>query len=245
MTPPGPLRQGSELSERLEMSTSEDESEEEITLLDILQKQLVLSKFDKTPHRFIPEGVLARILTEECILDSMSIRTPNIEDKSIVDFISKKARKLFGISIFCEFEPKKLRSAMALFKDGDFDDNQLPVREARANATETGLSESSASTDSSVAQNYLASFEHSVKPFKRKPRIWNDIKWEHFSEYQWRFLAPVFSATTFNHDFSVLHIMPFTKRYSGSDKGSFGQIFQYEIHPDHIDDTLISVSELI
>jgi hypothetical protein len=56
-----------------------------------------------------------------------------------------------------------------------------------------------------------------------------------FCDEQWKFLAPVFSTTQYNHNLEEAHIIPFVRKSQSSGEGSFGVVSQYVVHKRHID----------
>ncbi|KAK4104408.1 hypothetical protein N658DRAFT_419247 [Parathielavia hyrcaniae] len=110
---------------------------------------------------------------------------------------------------------------MELFKlapNGGFTDEDLPVKPQQRGE-----------------QHILASING-----KSCPPFWTATKINLFCISQWKVLAPVLSVATerqYNHDFELGRILPFTKRYEAEgDRGAFGQVHKYEIHPDHLVD---------
>lgn len=208
-------------------------SEEDASLWEILRECLVPSKFDKTHHQFVPEGSLDRVITKDSILAAMDVEQPTGEDDLLVEFILKRAKKVFAISVFIELEGSTLRRAMLLFKDTEFNDTKLPIEDTRNSSPPANLSNSHSASTSGAGQNILASLEVSVNGGNR---IWRKPKIYNFCEHQWKFLAPVFSTAEYNHDLPALSILPFISKHANFDKGSFGQVSKYEIHPNHIKD---------
>src|SRR5436190_18709935 len=78
------------------------------------------------------------------------------------------------------------------------------------------------------------------QPPKKANSRYSIRKMRLFYQMQAEFLAPVLTVATkrqSNHDFYRDHIMPFIEKSDdGFDKGSFGQVYQYKIHPNHLKD---------
>ncbi|KAB5582972.1 hypothetical protein GE09DRAFT_1167128 [Coniochaeta sp. 2T2.1] len=103
---------------------------------------------------------------------------------------------------------------MSLFKKFNFTDKDLPIAPWK-----------------NRERHKLASFNKT---------FWTNAKIQKFYRGQWNFLAPVFMAATetrSNYDFERSHILPFVEKYNeGFDRGSFGQVYRYTIHPNHLQD---------
>jgi len=192
-----------------------------------------MSEFDKTPHGFVPQGTLDRIIMKDSILAAMEIDQPTREDDLLVDFILKRAKKVFAVSAFIEL--KSLRRAMLLFKDAYFDDTNLPIKDTLSRPSETNPSNGNPYAASGATQNILAFLEQSVTG---KIKIWRPGKIFDFCKHQWKFLAPVFSTDKSNYYLEEAYIIPFVLKYADFGEGSFGQVSKYEIHPNHLKDPL-------
>ncbi|KAL2128804.1 hypothetical protein VTI74DRAFT_8610 [Chaetomium olivicolor] len=189
----------------------------------------VPSEFHKGNYEFVPEGSLTPVVSKEAIrwgLDDDDLEwTKELDD--LVEFIHARAKKLFAITVrYIGLEPSSLRKAMRLFKDGPnggFTDDNLPVEPQEEDK-----------------DHILASFNGKL----RRP-IWTDVRIDIFCTNQWKFLAPILNVATkhqYNHDFERACILPFTKRYEAeSDRGAFGQVYKYGIHPNHLVDREKSV----
>src|SRR5689334_1321521 len=86
-------------------SSSEDYEEEEeeadprSQLRLLIRENSTLSAFDKTPHRFVPEGVIENMMTEDVIRSCLEINQPSKKADEIVEFIKSRAKKTFAIAI--------------------------------------------------------------------------------------------------------------------------------------------------
>lgn len=203
------------------MSDSSSPSEDGEPLLDVLTGNTIKSAFEKTPHEFIPHGTIDREVTRASILEAMDVDEPSKEDEMLVTFILESAKKVFAIAVYIEL--KSLYKAISLFEKSGFVDTKLPIR---ANTNPYPKS-------AKGPQHPFAAMEEPVK--RDKDRIWTSGKLKMFQEYQWRFLAPVFSITESNHDLGE-NIVPFISKQLSFGEGSFGVVSKYEIHKDHIQD---------
>ncbi|OBT63537.1 hypothetical protein VE03_07019 [Pseudogymnoascus sp. 23342-1-I1] len=214
-----------------ESSTSEDGDQ----LSDTLKRSLVESEFDKTCHEFVPNGVLNRVITPRSILTAMKITQPTGEDNELISFILTKATKLFAILSFIEL--KKSREAMLIFKDTEFDDTNLPIKDTLSNSSSGGSSGGDSNHTSEATESVLVSLERRAN--RGKIKIWRrHSKVYDFYRDQWKFLVPVFSTNKSNLYLQEAYIIPFVVKHSNFEEGSFGQVYKYEIHADHLIDPL-------
>ena len=193
------------------MSSSDDEVPE---LGDLVADKCAKSQFKKERKKFMPEGELAAIVTEAVVKELSEFGEDEDEFQELVAFILTRAIKVFTITVLISIEERKLHDAMAAFKKHGFSDEKLPIKEFKKKE-----------------EHELASFGGPWKPKMIRE----------FYDKQWTFIAPVIRAATSerqsNYDFEHLRILPFIKRFDeGFDKGSFGQVSKYRIHPSHLDD---------
>ncbi|KAI4663972.1 uncharacterized protein J4E79_003472 [Alternaria viburni] len=88
----------------------------------LIVDNLILSGFEKTPHRFLPEGVIDDIVTEERLL----IQVPSPDEDKLLDYIKLRAKKIFAILIY--IRPHSMRSALDWWRKKDMGDRDLPFR---------------------------------------------------------------------------------------------------------------------
>jgi len=182
------------------------------SLADRILHSSVKSSFEKDSREFVPEGCLSAI-TEAAIeeeLEEAGADDPGLP--GLVEFIHKRAIKLFAIAVCITIEGSTLYDVMRLFKASNFSDERLPIKPWAE--------------------------QHELSSLSKKK--WNRTRISLFYTRQWAFLAPIFRPATerqSNYDFEQSHILPFTERYSeGYDRGSFGRVFKYKIHRDHLVD---------
>jgi hypothetical protein len=106
-------------------SPSDGEEEEPETLRDLLYENLVMSRFDNTPHKFVPEGVLDALITEEEIRTVLSISKPN--DQKLVDFIRMHAKKAFATMVMARYDAARIIKDMRWLQNHKRDDKDLPI----------------------------------------------------------------------------------------------------------------------
>jgi hypothetical protein len=91
-------------------------------LREFLWESSIKSSFHFTPHRFIPEGVVDRLVTKEVIRASL-FSSPGQE--KIVEFVVTRARKAFAIAIYARLDVNRV---MRWFKRNNIDDKDLPIK---------------------------------------------------------------------------------------------------------------------
>ena len=205
-------------------------SDEDLSLYDRIKRCELPSEFHKGNDKyFVPEGCLPLVVSKEAIrweLEDDDLEWTQDLD-GLVEFIQSRAMKVFAIAVrHVGLEPSTLRKAMMLFRGGPsgaFTDDCLPVRPQEEGKV-----------------HVLANFDANI----RRP-IWTGPRIDTFCEYQWRFLSPILHVATetkYNHDFAGACIMPFTKLCAaGFDRGAFGEVSKYAIHPNHLHDPEKSV----
>jgi hypothetical protein len=105
-----------------EPSSSEEETPFSL-LRSRLKKSQKRSTFEKTPHKFVPEGIIDKFITEKAIQELLCIQDPKSE---LVQFVKLRAKKVFAIAVYSNLE-KTLTKVMRWFKKTDLDDDDLPI----------------------------------------------------------------------------------------------------------------------
>ncbi|KAM7185615.1 hypothetical protein V8F33_012293 [Rhypophila sp. PSN 637] len=210
-----------------------------VSVLSKVMGKYVKSQFKNSEGKeFMPEGKLSKILTRDmvrkilrsgCDSDSDSDRErsdpepeeggPELED--LVDFVVPKAIKVFTITLLIDIRGQKLHKALDLFRRHNFSDNNLPIQHIHGSGTKKESAD-----------------QHE---FKRMKLGWRTLKIRDFYDKQWTFLAWVIEAATSERgsskDLEHPHIVPFTEKIGiGCDRGGFGQVSHYRVHPKHLDD---------
>jgi len=174
-------------------SETEDEMNVQNYLKELLSERLTKSGFEKTPLKFMPDGVVDELITEEEIRGVLDTRLPSPDEAELVEYVQTRAKTILAILVYIEIP--QFRKVVKWFKKKKYDDRSLPI---------------------------------DVEHLSRRP-------WMHeFYEMQWRFVAPVFSATHFCHDLDESHILPFVSKAADSVRGSFGSVTKYMIHKNHM-----------
>lgn len=107
-------------------SESDEETDPALQLRPLIMDKLVKSAFEKTPLRFVPEGNIQDIITEEKIKISLKIGTPcSRRDGEMIEFIKTRAKKVFAIVVY--MKPSDSMAVMKSLKKKGIDDDSLPI----------------------------------------------------------------------------------------------------------------------
>ncbi|CAO2649036.1 Nn.00g099850.m01.CDS01 [Neocucurbitaria sp. VM-36] len=115
-----------------ESPSSDEENQYRVTsrssrfLRSLITKALEKSTFDKTPHKFVPEGIIDKLVTDLSVRESLRIANPTPEENELVEFIVLRAKKAFATTVSCKLNANR---AMRWFKRNDIDDNDLPIKQ--------------------------------------------------------------------------------------------------------------------
>jgi hypothetical protein len=205
--------------------------------LATLYGEMVLSEFEKTPHEFLPRDKFDQVLREvdsqkprDAVLLLMKLEPDRAteDERSLADYILKSAKTVFSIAFYIGLN-KQLSTAMELFKEGDFKDAALPIAEwPKAKLKKPWVNDH----PFAVMENRQGQ--------KANP-IWTLVSIDLFQREQWRFLAPIISTKSRDHNFGQ-HIIPFTKKGKKPSSGAHGIVCEYTIHPGHFEDESQPVS---
>lgn len=192
-------------------------------LSDILLLSWKKSAFDKTPLKFVPRGILNKLITKENVYKAMGVDKPYHDDQVLVEFIITEARCLFAIAVIIKLKPAELYKAMNLFRINHFGDKKLPIAEI---------------TGQQYMMNVLQGVQHQFEIMEgnsEPAKIWSCERIMNFQEKQGWFLAPILSTAESNQDFWDV-TLPFIEKHGTFAEGSFGVVSKYEIHSDHFQD---------
>jgi hypothetical protein len=112
-----------------DLSSSEDENDSRPHLRPLIMDKSITSAFDKTPHKFVPEGIIEEITTEEMIKASLNVKGSSKEETEIIEFIKTRAKKTFAIVIW--IKPDNIMSVMKSLKKKGIDDRELPIKDEK------------------------------------------------------------------------------------------------------------------
>jgi serine/threonine protein kinase len=191
-----------------------------LRLAEQIDSVIAESQFDKVNKDFVPARCLDQIITREAIEDELrlAIATTNTEQGNVAQleelatYVHSQCTILFSIAIHEGFEGSTLYNMMRLFEEHQWTDQKLPIEPLVRNE---------------------------VHELSRFGMPWDNPKIRRFYNQQWTFLAPVFNTASqarSSHDFKRTHVLPFTERHEELDQGSFGKVYKYTIHADHLID---------
>lgn len=193
-------------------------TESEIPLTDCIVASYARSKISTDrEQKYLPEGSVERLITPSSIreeLGDISIESEILE--SLIDFIVTRAKKVFTITILAQLTGLDLYHALKTFQDVGFDDDKLPVLPDR--------------------------HAHLMSAAFKGRRLWNAVRKEGFLTDQWGLLVPVFTKQRLMHSLQESAILPLERVSSTFKAGTFGDVYEAKVHPDHMDDELFKAS---
>ncbi|KAF4456333.1 HET-domain-containing protein [Fusarium austroafricanum] len=178
-----------------------------------IRDTFVSSSFHGRPCGFSPEGCLKSLISETFVNGVLKLhrKTPDDDEKAVVNFVLTKASKLLAILMLSSIKGKKLYQILKILMDKNVHDSGLPIQK--------------------TVLDHFEGLEYDDEP------MLDDIEIHNICEHQWEFCSPVFSSQQENHDIDARAILPFTERPFTKAEGGFGQVWKYEIHQSHIDTT--------
>lgn len=93
------------------------------SLNESLRRRSQLCAFSKTPHEFVPKGVIDDLVTEKTIRKCLIVGT---DHAALVDFIFRHAKVAFTIATFARLNSHRV---MNWFKKHGYSDDDLPIME--------------------------------------------------------------------------------------------------------------------
>jgi len=180
------------------------------SLSDRIWHAQVTSKFADSRECFLPHNELDNLVTKNAVKEEM----PDAGE-DLLTFTLQNAKRVFAIAVMCEIEDERLEEAMKIFMHAGFCDESLPIKNPKEDDPDYG--------DPPLCFGRC-------RAFTRITRLHS------FYKNQWIFLAPVFTTTTFRYSLPVNSVLPFIWKDTTVKSGTFGQVFEGEIHPDHQDD---------
>lgn len=176
------------------------------------------SKFgDEKKDFYLPNGCVEELITQSTIRENLKYYADISEQTLLVDFIEQRAKKVFAITILL-VKDDELWQAMTRFQEHGFIDSLLPVSDI----------------DGSDVRNIREAFSDG--------KLWNLWRKFEFEKKQWMFLAPVFTQHQLIYKFERDHILPFKSVSSKVKEGTFGDVFEVEIHESHQKGDIFKVS---
>ena len=214
-----------------------------VTLLwEKMNVSMVDSAFEKTEtKKFLPQDELEKIFLDDArdhdgrynhVLQLMDIqpRDASARDRGLADYILRSAQKIFLVAIWIDL--KQLHTAMKLFRDAHFKDEDLPLEEWSGQQLESAL-----------INNKFVRMEETRGRHPR--RIWDMRSISKFQASQWLFLAPKISTNVQTCSFNKGCPIPFVAKSTPQSSGAHGIVNKYTIHHAHFENALRPVISLL
>jgi hypothetical protein len=201
-----------------------DDLDSEESFADKIGESCEWSDFHEPPQRYLPEPCLSELINEESIEtelngfeDELAVKLRGKHKEAYEQFerydsnyrrglalwIYAAAPKMFAIAVQCELDAFKLVIAMEVFRQNNFTDQKLPVRDPAS----------------------------LVDIFSKK--VWSTTQLHSFFDKQWRLLVPVFSPDRYDYDLDSECIFPFKLRRTLHKAGAFSSVYRVRIHKGH------------
>ncbi|KAI0198028.1 hypothetical protein F4808DRAFT_473132 [Astrocystis sublimbata] len=205
-----------------------------------IQNALVESEFDQRPSEFLPEGVIDTLITEISIMRAFQGRKRIPKEEILTarslaqSILEGNFRKTFAAAVMSWLEDEDLRLGIQQLVNAGISDSTLPV------GMDTFFQRGVGSPQSQPQdEDETEDFEYDEdlgfpSPSEGDTQIWDSRRIGEFCKKQWLFLTPVFDISQSPANLEDLCVLPFTKKYSDSDSGNFGQVTKYEIYKSHL-----------
>ncbi|KAK3998233.1 HET-domain-containing protein [Cladorrhinum sp. PSN332] len=208
---------------RAERKARRSEKTSRVSLSSQINANLSKSVFDDQIKDFLPDGVLDSLVAEDAVRQELAMAGDGAED-GLVDFVLKRARKLFVITLLAGLTSARqgsedygqLATAMMDFQYDDIDDSCLPIL-----------------FDNSRTQRPFYDDENELM------EPWDPVKLRNFSRYQWTVLVPVLSRENPALELHADCILPVVGKAQGVESGAFGEVCRVTIHERHHLDPII------
>lgn len=172
---------------------------------------------------FLPQDAIEALTSPEIVRFHLQAKLETLattDDHSLQPLVNyvinpnDPGKKLFLILAFCE-ELEKLSA----FQDAGFRDKHLPIAIERNPA---------------IRDRYCYNVRSmNTNDFWEVFSGWKTKDLEDFNAKQWRFLAPVFTPTTFDYHLSQDCPLPILERIGHQKGGHFSTVFEVKIHEAH------------
>ncbi|KAJ9148869.1 Kinase-like protein [Pleurostoma richardsiae] len=198
------------------VEVADDGDDGEARLADRILKSFVPGVFDSKPQNFVPEGCIKDLVTEGSVIIELRYLNSVWEvDNALVEYILRKAPKVFAIAVQTGLFGLELCMAMDKFRKCDFGDSGLPIRERAA------------PSDATIGKLKLSAFMPKT--------LWTDLRLYNFYDHQWTYLSPVFAKGDREMILHPHHILPIIEvDHCTTQHGTFSDVRQVIIHDQHL-----------
>ncbi|KAG9188484.1 hypothetical protein G6011_02407 [Alternaria panax] len=195
---------------------------QECGLANAIEAKLAFSVFSK--KNFLPRNEFDALLTENNIKEALDKAAPGGFDQSLVEYITKRARKTFATLVWGD----NVQRAVDLEVFG-FHDDYLPI-----DIEGTHLTSLNGLSGNSDAWNWF--------------RSWKQREISRFRHEQWIFLPFIFANDSTMEELHRDYCLPFIKYKRESEEGSFSVLYKATIHHAHqkvsTENLVIAIKEL-
>lgn len=231
--------------------------EEYPTLREAIDRSLIKSEFDTGAGRyFVPNRSIRDLVLPGSVRFILANELPSGHeeiDQDLVDYIVFRARKLFAIRLRQDLARGSVLKAMVLFKQNKMSDADLPLDSEQTKLSppvfqliddsddEDGWGKSPQMSpgvkNTAILSSPTRRFDSKLHDIDPNEEIWGDLTRRFFiEEYQWVFLAPIFSTKDETQDLKQSSVLPFTLRDRETEGGGFGIVSRIQIQEGHIED---------
>lgn len=161
---------------------------------------------------FIPSGALSRVITPDVVRRALQESQADVQSRGDAERICRSCRNIFAILVLVD-----MVSRIPEFLRCNLDDTCLPMPDIRmkdARPSPTPPLENEA--------------------WMTVTRTWRRRDVDQFKTYQWRVMAPVFTAQDPEYRLCPSHVLPFVESHEQAE-GGFATVYRVKIHPDHHD----------
>lgn len=161
---------------------------------------------------FLPAGALRRVIRPDVVRRALQESHADVQLLEDAERICRSYRNIFAILVLVDMVHR-----IADFLLCNLDDTCLPMPDigtTDARALPTPLLENEA--------------------WMAVTRTWRRRDMDYFKTYQWRVLAPVFTAQGPEYRLCPSHVLPFVESHEQAE-GGFATVYRVRIHPDHHD----------
>lgn len=161
---------------------------------------------------FLPAGALRQVITLGVVRRALQESQADVQSHEDAERICRSYRKIFAILVLVD-----MVSRIPEFILCNLDDTCLPMPDVRTR-------------DAMPSPTPL--LENEV--WMKVTRTWRRRDFDQFKTYQWRVMAPVFTAQDPEYRLCPSHVLPFVESHEQAE-GGFATVYRVRIHPDHHD----------
>lgn len=198
------------------MASPPPEEDEPKPSFDLMDKLYNSQRRNASGKDFLPAGALKEVITPDVVIQALQESRPDVRfrgaNRDDAERICRSYRKIFVILVLVDMVHR-----ISDFIRSDLDDTCLPMPDIRAR---DGIPLPTPPLENAAWMTVT--------------RTWRMRDVDQFNTYQWRVLAPVFTAQDLEYRLSQSHVLPFVESHEQAE-GSFGTVYRVKIHPDHHD----------